>query len=72
MQNKPLNETWNGIETIIVYGMGLVASRFIDKMMQDFQIPFMIDYKKRGTKYRNIPIVAYEEAREELIQKRQK
>ncbi len=72
MQNKPLNETWNGIETIIVYGMGLVASRFIDKMMQDFQIPFMIDYKKRGTKYRNIPIVAYEEAREELIQKKTK
>ena len=72
MQDKPLSQTWNGIEAIILYGMGLVAGRFIDKVMQDFQIPFIIDHKKKGTKYKDIPIVEYEAVRRDIIQKNNK
>lgn len=72
MKNKALDHTWDNIETIILYGMGLVASRYIDKIMQDFQIPFIIDYNKKGINYCGIPIVGYETVKEDLIQTKSK
>lgn len=67
MQNKPLDQTWNNIETIIVYGIGLVASRFIDRILQDFKVPYIIDNNKQGMEYHNIPIVGYESVKKNIL-----
>ena len=46
-----LSDDWNGIKEIIPYGFGWEASRCIDKLMEDFSIPFIIDNNplKSGT-----------------------
>ena len=48
MNVKRLGSEWKNISTIVVYGMGAVADRFLDKILQDFQVPYIIDYKKQG------------------------
>lgn len=72
MQNKPLDQTWNNIETIIVYGIGLVASRFIDRILQDFKVPYIIDNNKQGMEYHNIPIVGYESVKKNILCEKRK
>lgn len=72
MIDKSLSESWYDLDTVIVYGMGVVASRFVDKIIQDFQVPYIIDNKKYGTSYNNIPIVAYEEIKEKVLKKEYK
>lgn len=61
MFNK-LSEDWDGIKEIIPYGFGWEASRCIDKLMNDFTIPFIIDNspEKAGTEYREIPILSWD------------
>lgn len=56
---------WNGITSIIPYGLGWEASRCIDKLIDDFDIPFIIDNDsaKHDKKYRNIPILPWSVAR---------
>ena len=75
MQNENLNQldkTWNVISTLVPYGFGWEASRCIDKLMEDFQIPFIIDNDpcKAGTFYKNIPVLNWEEARTRLGNKK--
>lgn len=66
---RTLADSWNGIDTLVVYGLGLVAERFIDKIIQDFKVPYIIDHKKQGKTYHDIPIVSYETVKSELKQK---
>lgn len=63
-----LSENWNGINELIIYGFGTVSSRCIDKLMQDFTVPFIIDNNpnKGGTFYKEIPIISWEEAKDKL------
>lgn len=67
-----LSEDWKGISTIIIYGFGLVAKRFIDKILTDFRVTYIIDNKKQGGAYRNIPIVGYAEVKEMLKRNKDK
>lgn len=63
-----LADDWNGIKEIIPYGFGWEASRCIDKLMNDFSIPFIIDNdpQKAGTEYREIPILPWVVAKGEI------
>ena len=72
MQSKSLSQEWNNLDTIIIYGMGLVANRFIDKILQDFQVPYIVDHKKKGMKYKNISIVEYEDVKEDVVRDKKK
>lgn len=56
-----LSANWNGIKEIIPYGFGWEASRCIDKMVKDFNIPFIIDNNaaKEGIKYKGIPVFSW-------------
>ena len=60
-----LTEDWNGLESIVLYGAGIVGG--ICKSLferVDLKIPFVIDRnpKKQGTEWRGIPIISYEDA----------
>ena len=61
-----LSKEWQGIDTIIIYGFGSVADRFIDKILQDFNVPYIIDRQKQGMRYCETPIVSYEAVKEEI------
>lgn len=50
------------IDEIILYGLGLVSERCIEKLITDFKVPFIIDQKKCGTFYKEIPVLAYKDA----------
>lgn len=59
-----LSSDWKGIDEIVIYGLGLVSERCIEKLMKDFKVPFIIDQKKRGTEYYGIPVVAFADVEE--------
>lgn len=63
-----LSEEWIGITSIIPYGFGLEASIVIDKLIKDFEIPFLIDNdpKKAHTTYHGIEIIPWSEAAEQV------
>lgn len=67
-----LSEDWKGITSIIIYGLGLVAERFINKITLDFHVEYIIDNKKQGGDYKGIPIVGYAIVKEELQQNKRK
>lgn len=67
-----LEKDWNGINTIIVYGLGSVSERFIDKILMDFHVPYIIDNGKQGMEYNGIPLVGYAQVKEELKQQKSK
>lgn len=69
---ETLDNSWKGIDEIIIYGLGLVSDRFIDKILQDFHVPYIIDYKKKGTEYRGIPVVGFESVKEDIKVKKTK
>lgn len=56
------SDSWQGINEIVLYGLGLVSERCIGKLTADFKVAFIIDQKKRGTKYQGISVLAYEDA----------
>jgi hypothetical protein len=64
-----LTEEWRGIDTIVLYGAGIVGG--ICKSLFErinLNIPFVIDQdpKKQGTLWRGIPIISYDDAKERL------
>lgn len=64
-----LSEDWNGIQSIVLYGAGIVGG--ICKTLferVDLEIPFVIDRdrKKQGTEWSGIPVIPYEEAEPKL------
>lgn len=54
-----LSDDWIGIDSIVLYGLGLVADRFIDKIIDDFNVLHIIDNKKSGASYRGVSVVKY-------------
>lgn len=69
---EALDSSWNGIDEIVIYGLGSVSDRFIDKILQDFRVPYIIDYKKQGSEYRCIPVVGFEAVKEDIKTKKVK
>lgn len=65
-----LSEDWKGIEDIVIYGLGSVADRVIDKLIDDFNVIYIIDKNKKGQTYRDIPIIAYDDAFDEIRRKK--
>ncbi len=65
------SDSWQGIDEIVLYGLGLVSERCIEKLTADFKVAFIIDRKKRGTKYQGISVFAYEDV-EMLIKSEKK
>ena len=63
-----LSRDWDGITKIIPYGFGWEASRCIDKLMADFEVPFIIDNDpaKRYSKYKGVDIIPWEEAKDKV------
>lgn len=63
-----LKEDWNNIDEIIPYGFGWEANRCIDKLIEDFKIPFIIDnsIQKIGSEYRGIKIISWEQAKNKI------
>lgn len=63
-----MSAEWNNINKVVLYGMGLVADRFIDKIIRDFDVPFIIDKKKAGENYKDINIVTLETVVDQIKQ----
>ena len=63
-----LSDDWQGIKSIIPYGFGIEARTVINKIIADFQVPFIIDNdrKKRHTFYRGIEIIPWQEAKDKI------
>lgn len=63
-----LYDNWKNIEDIILYGFGWEASRCIDKLIKDFNIPFIIDNNpaKEGTMYKGIPILSWNASKDNI------
>ncbi len=62
MLKSKLSKDWKDIDEIIIYGLGLVSERCIEKLITDFKVPFIIDQKKNGTHYKGISVIAYKDA----------
>ena len=64
-----LTNDWKGINSIILYGAGIVGSicqTLFERV--DLEIPFVIDRdtNKQATTWRGIPIISYEEAKQKI------
>ena len=64
-----LTKDWEGINSIILYGAGIVGGicqTLFERV--DLEIPFVIDrdINKQGTTWRGIPIISYEEAKTKI------
>ena len=64
-----LTKDWENIDTVVLYGAGIVGNickTLFDKV--DLKIPFVIDRnpQKQGTLWKGIPIVSYEQVKEQL------
>ncbi|MBS4840272.1 MULTISPECIES: radical SAM protein [Clostridium] len=65
---EKLADDWMNTKSIIVYGLGVIALKCIDKLMEDFEIPFIIDNNKAKSEgnYKGIPIITQNEAKEKI------
>jgi len=64
-----LTKDWEGINSIILYGAGIVGGicqTLFERV--DLEIPFVLDrdINKQGTTWRGIPIISYEEAKTKI------
>ena len=59
-----LDDRWKDVKTIIPFGFGRTAKRILPKLLETFQIPFVIDNSKGNadTGYRGIKIYNLQEA----------
>ncbi|WP_020589010.1 radical SAM protein [Desulfobacter curvatus] len=68
--------TNNDTEKLIIYGFGRVARCCLPKLIQDFQIDFIIDnnskYEKNDTRYNGIPIQSFMSVKHKLQEKKYK
>lgn len=65
LQLGMLSEKWLNTDKIVIYGLGVMARKCIDMLMEDFHIPYIIDNapEKSGTFYKGIPVISQEEAK---------
>ena len=61
-----LNESWNNITDLVIYGFGRTAERNIDRISQDFNIVGIVDNGKCGMEYHGTHVMKQEEAVEIL------
>ena len=55
-----LDDSWNGIRSLAVYGFGRVAKAYIELLRKDFAIKAIIDNSTNADmEYQGIPIVSY-------------
>lgn len=60
-----LDSSWNGIKTIVPYGYGRIGRRVLKKLMDFFEIPFVIDNNTLlQNNDSNIRIITFDDARE--------
>ncbi len=68
-----LADDWNGIESIVLYGAGIVSTICENLFrMVDIDIPFVIDQdtKKQGKQWQGIPIISFEEAKPKITRRK--
>lgn len=63
---QELDNNWEKLNKIVLYGLGSVANRFIDKIIHDFDVAYIIDNAKYGSKYKNIPVIDYISAKQQI------
>jgi len=61
-----LDESWNGIGTIIPFGYGRIGRRVLSKLQVFFEIPFIIENDKSKTNTHNIRLLSFKEAKNEI------
>lgn len=57
-----LDESWKNVSTIIPFGLGRIGKRVLPKLLETFQIPFIIDNGNAGQVYRGINVYSLEDA----------
>lgn len=72
MLNSKLSKDWKDIDEIVLYGLGLVSERCIEKLIKDFKITFIIDQKKSGTSYKGIRVISYQDAADMIKDRKKK
>lgn len=65
-----LSEDWKDVTEVMVYGFGRVAQRNIGKIIDDFDVKYIIDNEVSRTEknYKGIPIVSLEEIERQIGQ----
>lgn len=61
---KRLSKEWEQIDEIMVFGLGEVAEVFLDRVMADVKVKYIIDNKKAGKTYKGIPILSFRDIQE--------
>lgn len=61
-----LSEEWNKENEIVIWGLGMVARRTIQKISEDFTIPFIIDNgaEKDRKNLESIPVMTFDDAKQ--------
>ncbi|MDE6054634.1 MAG: hypothetical protein K2G55_12910, partial [Lachnospiraceae bacterium] len=57
-----LDESWKNVRTIIPFGLGRIGKRVLPKLLESFQIPFIIDNGNAGQVYRGINVYSLKDA----------
>lgn len=66
VEDTLLTNDWKDIKSIVLYGIGQVASRFADSLMRDFDVPFIIDNGKKGQLYKGKKVYGLKEKKKEI------
>lgn len=61
-----LDESWNGITTIIPFGYGRIGRRVSAQLRDFFEIPFVIDNNKALKSNSNVKLLTLEEAKDKI------
>jgi len=69
---RELDNSWEKLDKIVLYGLGSVANRFIDKIIADFDVAYIIDNVKYGSEYKNIKVVSYDSLKCQLKENKYK
>lgn len=58
-----LDQSWNGIEDIVIYGFGKQGKNYINQLLRDFRVVYIIDNGicENSRFYYQIPILSFEE-----------
>ena len=57
-----LDESWKDVSAIIPFGLGRIGKRVLPKLLEVFEVPFIIDNGVAEKKYRDIPVYNLQEA----------
>lgn len=57
-----LDESWKGIKAVIPFGLGRIGKRVLPRLLDTFQIPFIIDNGNAGQVYQGIKVYSLKDA----------